>query len=132
MFLLVSGFYIINCNSRWIRTKSNHVSQRKGFTSDYFNSNQDCTRGKKVASTAITTTSTTTVVNTNIQPQVQSVKSSPFIILPKYIGSLKKTSLVSKEKKRKQAEKLEDFISYRRKSRYLFRWQVICRFSTGS
>ena len=70
-------------------------------------------RGKNVASTAITTTSTNATVNTDIQPQVQSVKSSPFITLPKYIGSFKKTSVASKERKRKQAEKLEDFISYR-------------------
>ena len=33
--------------------------------------NQDCTSGKNVASTTITTTYTTVVVNTNIQPQVQ-------------------------------------------------------------
>ena len=44
--------------------------------------------GKKVASTAITTTFT--IVNTNVQPQFQSVKS-----------------------KRKQAEKQEHLISYR-------------------
>ena len=53
--------------------------QREGFTSDYSNSDQDCTRGKNVASTAITTSSATVVVNTNIQPQVQYVESSPFI-----------------------------------------------------
>ena len=76
MFFLASGFYIINCNSRWIKTKSNHFNQREGFTSDYSNSDQDSTRGKNVASTAITTTSTTVIVNTNIQPQVQQVKSS--------------------------------------------------------
>ena len=35
------------------------------------NSDQDCKRGKNVVSTAITTTSTTLVVKTNIQPQVQ-------------------------------------------------------------
>ena len=42
-------------------------------------------RGKKVASTAITATFTTTVANTNVQPQFQSVKLRPFITLPKYI-----------------------------------------------
>ena len=36
---------------------------------------------KKVASTAVTTTFTTTVVNTNVQPQFQSVKSSRIITL---------------------------------------------------
>ena len=41
------------------------------LASDYSNSDQDCTREKNVASTANTTTSTTVVVNTNIQPQVQ-------------------------------------------------------------
>ena len=71
MFLLSSGFYIINCNSRLIKTKSNHFSQREGFTSDYSNSDQDSTTGKNIASTAITTTSTTGIVNTDIQPQVQ-------------------------------------------------------------
>ena len=54
-----------------MKRKSNHFSQRAGFTSDYSNSDQDCTRGKNVASTAITTSSATVVVNTNIQPQVQ-------------------------------------------------------------
>ena len=61
-------FYITNCNSRWIKAKSNHFSQREGFTSEYTNSEQGCTRGKNVTSTAITTTPTTVVVNTNIQP----------------------------------------------------------------
>ena len=70
MFPLAFGFYI-NCNSRWINTKSNRFSQREGFTSDYSNSDQDSTRGKIVASTAITTTFTTAIVNINIQPQVQ-------------------------------------------------------------
>ena len=36
-------------------------------------------RGKKVASTAVTTTFTTTIVKTNVQPQFQSVKSRSFI-----------------------------------------------------
>ena len=47
-------------------TKSNHFSQREGFTSDYSHTDQDSMRGKNVASTAITTTSTTVIVNTNI------------------------------------------------------------------
>ena len=54
-----------------MKTKLNHFSQREGFTSDYSNSDQDCTRGKNVASTAITTSSATVVVKTYIQPQVQ-------------------------------------------------------------
>ena len=61
---------IINCNSRWIEAKSNHFSQREGFTSDCSNSDQDCTRGKNVASIAVATSSTTDFVKTNIQPQV--------------------------------------------------------------
>ena len=68
---MASGFYTINCNSRWIKTKSNHFSQREGFTSDYSNLDQDSTRGRNVASTAITTTSTIAIVNTNIQLQIQ-------------------------------------------------------------
>ena len=68
---MASAFYIINCDSTRIKTKSNYFSQREGFTSDYSNSDQDSTRGKNVASTAITTTSTTVIVNTNVQPQVQ-------------------------------------------------------------
>ena len=80
-------------------TKSNHFSQ------SHFNSDQDCTRGKNVASTAITTTSTTVTVNTNIQPQVQA-----------HLLSYQNTSDPSRkpvwpgERKRIQAEKLEDFI----------------------
>ena len=35
MFLLAFGFYIISCTSRWIKTKSNHFSDRKAFISDY-------------------------------------------------------------------------------------------------
>ena len=38
-----------------------------------------------------------------------------------------KAIVVSKEKKSKQAEKLEGFISYIWKSRYLFMRQVICQ-----
>ena len=51
-----------------MKAKLNHFSQREGFTSDYSNSDQDCTRGKNVASTAITTSPATAVVRTNIQP----------------------------------------------------------------
>ena len=67
--------------------------------------------GKKVASTAITTTFTTTVVNTNVQLQFQSVKSRPFITLQKYIPQ--ENQCGSEQRKRQQAEKQEHFISYR-------------------
>ena len=71
MFLLISGFHIINCNSSELRR--NQISSVKDYVSlsDYSNLNQDSTRGKNVASTAITTTSATVIFNTNIQPQVQ-------------------------------------------------------------
>ena len=68
-------------------------------------------RGKKVASTAVATTFTTTVVNTNVQPQFQSVKLRPFITLQKYISEENQCGRV--QRKRKQAEKQEHFISYR-------------------
>ena len=47
--------------------------KREAFTGDYFNLDQDfaSARGKNVTSIAITTTSTTVIVNTNIGPQVQ-------------------------------------------------------------
>ena len=41
-----------------------------GLTSDCSNSDQDCKRGKNIASIAITASSTTVIVKTNIQPQV--------------------------------------------------------------
>ena len=44
------------------------VKEKASLASDYSHSNQDCTRGKNVASPA---TSTTVVVNTNIQHQFQ-------------------------------------------------------------
>ena len=68
-------------------------------------------KGKKVASPAVTTTFTTTIVNTDVQPQLQSVKSRPFITLPKYISQ--ENQCGSEQRKRKQAEKQEHFISYR-------------------
>ena len=53
--------------------KSSHFSQREAFTGDHSNLDQDSAsaRGKNVTSIAITTTSTTVIVNTNIGPQVQ-------------------------------------------------------------
>ena len=48
-----------------------------------------------------------------------------------YIGSFKKTSVASKERKRKRAEKLADFISCKWKSIYLFMRQVIRQANTG-
>ena len=57
-----------------------------------------CSRGKRIASTNISTT--TTVVNWNVQLQVQSVKSRP---LPYQNTSLKKTSVaVSRRNENKQ------------------------------
>ena len=47
------------------------VKEKASLLAIYSNSDQDSTRGKNLASTAITTTSTTVIVNTNIQPQVQ-------------------------------------------------------------
>ena len=86
-----------------MKPQSNHFSQRKGS----FATSQIQTRGEKVASNAITTTSTTTVVHTNGQVQVQLVKSRPFIVLPKYIP--KKTSVaVNTEGKKENREKLEN------------------------
>ena len=41
-----------------------------GLTSDCSNSDQDCKRGKNIASIAITASPTTVIVKTNIQPQV--------------------------------------------------------------
>ena len=79
VFLLVSGFFIITCNLKWMKTKWNHFNQREGFNSDYSKSVQDCTRGNNVVSTGITTTTTIAVVSTNIQSQIPSVKSSPFV-----------------------------------------------------
>ena len=64
---------------------------------------------RRVASTAITTAFT--VVNTNVQQQFQSVKSRPFISLPKHIRQ--ENQCGSEQRKRKQAEKQEHFISYR-------------------
>ena len=62
-----------------MKPQSNHFSQRKGSLA----TSQIQTRGRKVASNAITTNSTTTVAHTNGQVQVQLVKSRPFIFLPK-------------------------------------------------
>ena len=62
-----------------------------------------------VASTAITTTYTTTVVNINVQLQAQLVKSRPFIALPKYNpqsqSNAQETSVEWAEGKRKQKQK---------------------------
>ena len=65
------------------------------------------TTGKRVSNTAITTTFTATVVNRNVQLHVQSVKSRPFVTLPKYITQ--ENQRVSEQTERKQKQKLEDF-----------------------
>ena len=64
MFLLASGL-------RQNQTISVKEKAQASLTSDYSNSDQECTRGKNVESTAINTASTNIVVNTIIQPQVQ-------------------------------------------------------------
>ena len=79
------------------------IQSKKGFTSNYFNSDQGCARGKKVASTGVTITSTTTVVNTYTQALIQPVEQNAFITLPKYIRPL---SVASKERKTKQASEV--------------------------
>ena len=86
--------------------KFKSFQSRKDFNSDYSKPDQDCSRrrqeGRKVASTAITTTFITTVVNANGQPQVQLVKPRPFITLPTYVRQKKKqkqnSMAVSREK----------------------------------
>ena len=65
---------------------------------------------RRVASTAITTTFTTIVVNTNVQLQFQSVRLRPFISLPKDIPQ--ENQCGSQQRKKKQAEKQEHFIRY--------------------
>ena len=62
------------------------------------NIDEDCTRGKKVSSADITTTSTVTVVNTNVQAQFQLVKSRP---LPKHIPQGNQCDTGSEQSKRK-------------------------------
>ena len=49
-----------------MKPKLNHFSQKKGSLA----TSQIQIRGKKIESTAITTTSTTTVANANVQVQV--------------------------------------------------------------
>ena len=134
MFRLASGFYIIKCNSRWIKAKSNQFSQRLKirfyrwllwlrsklyerkqcwkYCYYYYLCYCHCQYKYSTASSIS--------------------KVEQFVILPKCIGSFKKASVASKERKRKQAEKLEDFISYRRKSRCLFMRHVIFQANTGS
>ena len=68
-------------------------------------------RRKKVASSAITTAFTTTVVNTNVQLQFQSVKLRLFITLQKHIPQ--ENQCGREQRKTKQAEKQEHCISYR-------------------
>ena len=48
--------------------KSFQSKRKAPLASDYSNSDEGCRRGKNVASTAVTSASTTVVVNTNIQP----------------------------------------------------------------
>ena len=69
---------VIQDKQRWNQIIS--LKKKASLARDYSNSDQDCTRGKNVASNTITTTSTTVVVKTNTQPQV---KSCLFITLTK-------------------------------------------------
>ena len=77
------------------------------------------TRRKKVASPAITATSTTTVFITNVQLQVQLLTSTPFIALPKYIPQETSVAVTRKEKKT-EAKILEDFTGDEKQDTYLF------------
>ena len=89
---MASGFYIINCNSRWMKTKSNHFSQRReGFTSDcLFHLRSRVYERKKCCKYCYYyylyychcqyKCSTASSIN----------KVEPFITSPKYIGSFKK------------------------------------------
>ena len=90
--------------------KSNHFNQRKGFTSKLslvrfrlYERKEGCMYCYYYYLYL--------PVNTNVQLQVQSVKSRPFITLPKYIPQ--ENQCGSEQRKRKQAENQEDFISYR-------------------
>ena len=85
---------------RWIKTKSNHFNQREGFTSDYSNSDQDCTRGNNVVSTLpLLLSLPIQIFNRKFNKQS---RAHLLAMLPRYIGSFKKSSLASKERKRKQ------------------------------
>ena len=50
------------------KIKSFQSKRKASLASDYSNSDEGCRREKNVASTAVTSASTTAVVNTNIQP----------------------------------------------------------------
>ena len=50
------------------KIKSFQSKRTASLASDYSNSDEGCRREKNVASTAVTSASTTVVVNTNIQP----------------------------------------------------------------
>ena len=117
MFLLASGFYIINCNSRWTKMQSNHFSQRKASLVTIATP-INTKRGKNVASTAITTSSATTIVKAYSTASLIR-KVEPIYYLTK-IDQILQENQCGQERKRKQAEKLEDFISYRWKSRCFF------------
>ena len=68
-------------------------------------------REKNVASTAITTSSTTTIVKAYSTASLKR-KVEPIYYLTKIDRTLQENQCVQ-ERKRKKAEKLEDFISYK-------------------
>ena len=74
---------------------------------------------KNVASTAITTSSTTTTIVKAYSTASLKRKVEPIYYLTKIDRILQENQCVQ-ERKRKKAEKLEDFISYKWKSRCFF------------
>ena len=120
---------MFKANLKWIKTKSNHVNSetKKAFTSDYSQVRLRLCERKEGWKYPCYTAFTITVVNTNAQPQLQSV--SPFMTLPKYIPQQNQCG--SKQRKRKQGEKQEHFTSYWWKSLYLFIRQVSDLANTG-
>ena len=127
------GFWISyhQLQFKWIKAKSNQFSQRLGFTKWLFQLRPRLYERKECCKYCYYYY----LCYCHFQYKYSTASSisnvEPFVTLLKYIGSFKKTSVDSKERKRKQVEKLEDFISYRRKSRCLFMWHVIFQANTG-
>ena len=87
-----------------MKPKAYHFSQRKGSLA----TSQIQTRGKEVASTAITTTSATTVVNTNVQVEAQLVKFVVIYCLTK-IHPSRKPVWQWAQRGKENRERLENF-----------------------
>ena len=82
------GFYFVKCNWRWINGNSNNCSQGKASAVTFPSHIKAIqTRGLQVPVGKVpsSATTSTTTVNTNVQHQVQLVKSRPFITWPDYI-----------------------------------------------